>query len=226
MLIRASVGSHGSPWFNLLELIELRAVDWSSAFQLLRQAGNRAGFDWSEDAISAVLDLSGRRPYLIQLLGARVTDDLNALGRDHVTGVDVATAASDLLDEISQKGSYLGFIWNEAQPLGQLILWEVLNASEPLSDIKLSRRIQHLALSEGVDLNFRGFNDAFDDRIAWLTDIADALEIRSSSSQAKGKLLVFSIPLIQRWLKQMLGHEFDFPQQVVKRIAEDLKNKP
>ena len=64
MLVKASVGRYGSPWFNLLEPIELRNMDWASAFRLVRQLGGRVGFDWSEGAVATVLELSGRRPIL------------------------------------------------------------------------------------------------------------------------------------------------------------------
>lgn len=59
MLVKASVGRYGSPWFNLLEPIELRNMDWASAFRLVRQLGGRVGFDWSEGAVATVLELSG-----------------------------------------------------------------------------------------------------------------------------------------------------------------------
>lgn len=223
MLIHASLGKYGSAFFNLFEVIELRAMDWSSAFQLLRQSGNLAGFGWGEEAITAVLELSGRRPYLIQLLGARVTDNLNLTGQSNVTGEDVAVAASDLLQEIGLTGSYLGFVWNEAGWLGKLILWEVIHADRPLSDIQLAQRIRRLAKVERVELNAELFDAALKERIYWLKDIADTLmETRPLQVNSRGRFYAVSIPLVHRWLKQLLEGESDFVQRAVRHIAEEL----
>ena len=203
-------------------------MEWASAFQMLRQLGVRAGFDWSEEAITAVLDSTGRRPYLIQLLGAHVTDDLNAQARDRVTGGDVTAGAIRLLDEISLTGSYWGFVWNEAQWLGKLILWNLLEAPTPFNLASLTRQIRRQTEAEGVALDSSRFNKAFDERIAWLTDIADTLEIRTTASQPTGrqKGYAFSIPMIHRWLKQIADQESDFLQRATAGIAEDLKEQP
>lgn len=225
MLVRGSVGKYGSPWFNLLEPIELRAMDWASAFQLLRRLGSNAGFEWSEEAITATLELSGCRPYLTQLLGARTTDDINAQGRDRVESNDVAAAANALLDEITLTGSYLGFVWHEGQWFGKLMIWHVLNASQPLTQVELSRQIQRQVMASKTSVDIGRFNKTFDERMAWLTDIADVLEIHSTSTQSNGRRgrINFAIPLVQRWLQRMIGREPEFVERAVTGIFAELQ---
>ncbi len=217
MLVKGSAGSYGSPWFNLLEPIELRAMDWPAAFQLVRQLGGWAGFDWSEEAITALLQLSGRRPYLIQLLGARITDDLNAQDRDRVASGDVAAAVSHLLDEIGVTGSFLGFVWNEAQWLGKLMLWQLLHAAQPLRTIDLHRQVRQMMEAQAPIMNVGGFYAEFDERLAWLTDIADTLELD------QGQHLSFSIPLTRRLLERVAEREQDLPHQAVNALVTRLK---
>ncbi len=217
MLVKGSAGSYGSPWFNLLEPIELRAMDWPAAFQLVRQLGGRAGFDWSEEAITALLDLSGRRPYLIQLLGARITDDLNVHDRDHIASGDVAAAVSHLLDEIGMTGSYLGFVWTEAQWLGKLMLWQLLHAAQPLRTIDLHRQVRQMIEAHAPITDVSTFYTEFDERLAWLTDIADTLELD------QGQYLRFSIPLTRRLLERVAAREQDLPRQAVNALVTKLK---
>ncbi|MBK8050512.1 MAG: hypothetical protein IPK16_27455 [Anaerolineales bacterium] len=217
MLVKASVGKYGSPWFNLLEPIEMRNMDWASAYQLVLRLGKRVGFDWTESAVTAILELSGRRPYLMQLLGVRTTDGLNILGRSRVESSDVSAAVNQLVGEISLTGTYLGFVWNEAQWLGKLMLWHILNAADPLRAVDLERRVRQLMTKQGMALNNDRFYAAFDERLAWLTDIADALEIDS------GNHVIFSIPLVKRYLERVVQREQDFLRRATAGLEAELK---
>ena len=156
-LVRSAVGTHGSPWFNLLEIMELRAMDWASAAQLVRRLGGGAGCEWGDDAVTALLQATGQRPYLIQLLGARVTDNLNTSGHDHVEIADVTAAINRLLDDATTSGSYLGYTWQEAAPLGQLILWAISEAKEPINQAEIVGSIRNAATRHGLALDETAF---------------------------------------------------------------------
>jgi hypothetical protein len=218
-LVPSATGTYGSPWFNLLEIIDIRAMDWRSATQLVRQLGGKAGFEWSAAAVTAVLDLTGQRPYLLQLLGARVTDDLSAVGHDSVDSASVAAAANRLLDEASTGGSYLGYVWHEAQWLGRLIQWAVDRASGPISLLDISWTIRDEAATRGLALSGTKFDAAFDERISWLTQIADVMEVRSGQMN-------YAIPLTQRLVHEMLGRTEDFTVQAIQGLDQELRLPP
>lgn len=215
-LVRSAVGTSGSPWFNLLETIEVRAMDWNSAAQLVHQLGGRAGCEWGPDAVAALLEPTGQRPYLVQLLGARVTDALNTAGRDHVEIADVTAAVNRLVDEAATTGSYLGFVWNEATPLGQLILWAVHRASGPVKQLDISRAIRGEAAARSLALDGRAFDRAFDERISWLTDIADVLEMRSGQYS-------YAYSLVKRLVGGMLERTENFAAQAIQDLSQQLR---
>jgi hypothetical protein len=217
-LVRSAVGMQGSPWFNLLEIFPLHAMDWASATQLVRQLGGRAGCEWGPEAVTALLEATGQRPYLIQLLGARVTDALNAAGRDLVQIADVTTAINRLLDEATTTGSYLGYVWHEAGPLGQLILWAVSESKGSTGQADILRAIRQAAGRYGLMLDRATLDSSFDERISWLTEIADALELRSGG-------YTFAFPLIERLVRGKLGRSEDLVGQLLQNMSQPSKDR-
>lgn len=147
----------------------------------------------------------------------RTTDELNVQGRDRVENSDVSAAVNQLVGEISLTGSYLGFVWHEAQWLGKLMLWHLLDSAEPLRSTDLDRRIRQQIGKQGIALNNDRFYATFDERLAWLTDIADTLEID------KHNHLVFSIPLIRRFLERVVQREPDFIQRATAGLDTELR---
>jgi hypothetical protein len=217
-LVRSAIGAHGSPWFNLLEILPLRAMDWASATQLVRQLGGRAGCEWGPEAVTALLEATGQRPYLIQLLGARVTDALNTAGRDLVQIADVTQAINRLLDDATTSGSYLGYAWQEARPLGQLILWAVSELKGPIKQADIVRTIRDEATRHGLALDEAAFRSEFYERIDWLTEIADVLELRSGQ-------YAYTFPLVERLVKSKLGHSEDFVGQTLQEMIQPSKDR-
>lgn len=215
-LTKGSVGKYGSPWFNLLETIELKGMDWESAVQLITQLSANAGFDWGIEAAAPVLELTGLRPYLIQLLCARVIDYLNQKGQDKVEISTVRVVINQMLEDSDTTNQYLGFIWNEATGMGQLILW-VLDSRSPnsLSQSELCSVIKAELQRHALEMDNKAFNHKFDERMEWLERIAGAIS-------ANGAGVKFSIPLIQRWLRQIIFQKRDIVEQALETLAQEL----
>ena len=217
-LVRSASGAYGSPWFNLLEIVPLRAMDWASAAQLVRQLGGRAGCEWGGGALTALLESTGQRPYLMQLLGARVTDSLNTTGRDRAEIADVTAAINRLLDDATTMGSYLGYVWQEAGSLGQLILWAISDVKDPIKQADIVRVICHEATRHSLALDEEMLGSRFDERIEWLTEIADVLELRSGQC-------VYAFPLVERLVKNRLEHSKSFIHQILQDMIQPPKDR-
>jgi len=216
-LTKGSVGKYGSPWFNLLETIELKGMDWESAAQLITQLSANAGFDWGVEAAAPVLESTGLRPYLIQLLCARVIDYLNQKGQDKVEISTVRVVINQMLEDSDTTNQYLGFIWNEATGMGQLILW-VLDSRgpNPRNQSEISLAIKSELQRHTMELDNNIFNSKFDESIEWLERIAGAIN-------ANGAGVKFSIPLIQNWLHQIIFQKRDIIDQAVEILAQQLR---
>jgi hypothetical protein len=86
--IRKDWASHGSPWYNFFEEIEVRAFDREDAEALVRRP--IAGvFQLGPGVVDRVVQKSGCKPYLIQRLCTELVSRAHEAGRGRITVEDV-----------------------------------------------------------------------------------------------------------------------------------------
>lgn len=83
-----------SPWWNLFTLMELAAISDSAARELI-QRPVQALFNYDPDAVTAIVTLTGCKPYAIQMLCLHLIDRMLDLQRRIIHAEDVALAAAD-----------------------------------------------------------------------------------------------------------------------------------
>src|SRR4029450_10900361 len=80
--------SEGSPWYNFFDEIELTAFTREEAEALIRQPVEGV-FRWSPEAVEAILDYSGLKPYVIQKFCIHAVNQMLEEGRTTITAADV-----------------------------------------------------------------------------------------------------------------------------------------
>ncbi len=203
---------YGSPFYNQAFTIELREMDWDSAVQLVKEPSEKMGVTWHGEAVVQVLEQTGRRPYLMQLVCSKIVDNLRQRTTTVVDSGIVSIALNQIIQEARATAQYFGFLWGDVQPdshaavrwMGRLILWTLADRGMDTltrSEIRLS--IEDTCRRRGLPLPDGGFLDReFDDQITQLQWIFDAL---TSKEDRYG----FSVPLARRWLRQSLSYQED-----------------
>ncbi len=227
------VRTYGSPFYNMCHAIEVREVDWESAVRIITEPAQRVGLDWYGEAVVAALELTGRRPYLIQLLGSAIVDYLNNERRSRTITPEVVTAVAGrfLHRPATSVSQYFNFIWpDEPQSagsedavrwLGRLILW-ALDSVDPLA---LSR----LEIREFVRSGFRrydlpslegeAYDDEFDDQMTLLERIFDVI------AATGGDRYRFGVALVRNWFHNRLPPEPDLLRSAHAGLARELAGK-
>jgi histone H3/H4 len=96
--IRRRWKSEVSPWYNFFDEIELAPFSREEAEALVREPV--AGvFRWGNDAVERVLELSQRRPYLIQKLCVHAVNRMLEAGRSTIRREDVEAARASISRE-------------------------------------------------------------------------------------------------------------------------------
>jgi hypothetical protein len=202
--LSSEIGRFGSPWFNILDRIELTAMDWQSATHLVTKPSTGAGVEWGGEAVVAVLELTGRRPYLMQLLCSRIIDYLIQQRKNVVDTDTVETVIDQIIADSQVTEQHLGFLWSDASWMGQLILWALDRAAPSV--------LTHRDIRHAIEAEYRGrtgdmpsrawYYDVLDDQLTWLTLVADAVELADMHYS-------FSFPLVQRWLHRVIRQRKD-----------------
>jgi tetratricopeptide (TPR) repeat protein len=80
--------SEGSPWYNFFDEIELTAFSREEAEALIRQPVEGV-FRWAPEAVEAILEYSGLKPYVIQKFCIHAVNQMLEEGRTTITAADV-----------------------------------------------------------------------------------------------------------------------------------------
>jgi hypothetical protein len=216
VLSSSSVGRYGSPWFNLLQPIDIKGIDWESGIELITSLSRGAGFDWEIEAVVAVLDQTGQRPYLMQLICAKIIDYLNRHNHEKASVGAVSTVTNQMLEDSDSTSHYLGFIWNEASWMGRIILW-ILDRNHPAAmDVKaIGAAIESMCRQWAIRPTSARFHARFVEQIEWLQKIADVIALRE-------RRYSFSVPFAHRWLKQFMTQTPDFLDRAAIGLADEL----
>jgi tetratricopeptide (TPR) repeat protein len=90
--------SEGSPWYNFFDEIELTAFSREEAEALVRQPVE-GFFRWQPEAVEAILEYSGLKPYVIQKFCIHAVNHMLEEGRTTITAADVETVRPTVLFE-------------------------------------------------------------------------------------------------------------------------------
>jgi len=228
--LHKEIGQHGSPFYNQCFTIELKEMDWESAVRLVIELSNEVGVDWHGDAVVALLELTGQRPYLTQLLCSRIMDCLIEKSTNVVDTNLVAFVASQMITQAQATAHYFGSLWNDESVrkgdkngvrwMGRLILWALeASGSKSLARSEIREEIANEFKQFALALPNQDFvNQEFDDQMTKLQWIFDAITLAD-------KRYTFGIPLIQRWLHQVISHEEDFIKQAHAGLMQDVQRQ-
>ena len=86
-----------SPWWNLFTQIELKSFEPEEAKKLIKKPV-KGIFKFTDDAINKILDFSGNKPYLIQLLCIRLVNNAFEIKKRKITEKEVEFAISRVAD--------------------------------------------------------------------------------------------------------------------------------
>jgi predicted AAA-ATPase len=220
-------GQYGSPFFNTLFTIELTQMDWPSAVRLVNAPSQAVGVTWHGEAVVAALEQTGRRPYLIQLLCSKIIDYLIEKSIDVVDTDTVAIVVNQIITQAHATAQYFGSLWNDESVsssdknsvrwMGRLILWTLdASNSRSLTRLEIRNTIVEEFKRHAIEFPDQTFFDReFDDQMTQLCWIFDVITLDNER-------YTFSIPLVQRWLHQMISQQDDLIDQAHAGLRQDL----
>lgn len=222
--LSAESGRYGSPFYNSCSAIELHELGWNPARDLVIRQGEKIGVLWQGEAVVAVLEQTGRRPYLTQLVCAKVVDHLYEASKSEVDRSIVEIVISQIIQEAHTSAQYFGFLWGDETKggpdqvnwLGRMILW-VLDRYYPDS---LSRARILREISEAFQHREFGpppqefFAEEFKAQMTLLHQIFDAIMLQEDRYR-------ISIPLIRNWLHQIISRLEDPIGQMYGGLIQD-----
>lgn len=96
--LRQDWGQEGSPPFNYLVPIEMKGFSDEEARALIEQPV-KGNYTYEPAAVRAIIELSERRPFVIQLLCQRAVEYILKEGRRRITVADIAATQASALTE-------------------------------------------------------------------------------------------------------------------------------
>jgi hypothetical protein len=212
-ILSAEHGRFGSPFYNQSKTIELKAMRWEEAKNLVETLSERAGILWQMEALIILLDQTALRPYLIQALGQQVYEALaDAKSPSNVVDANTMRGVISQFINTPIKTSPFAFLWGEEvrkfdphQPspylswLGRLILLTLNDAAPARGPLSLKEiRDQLQAKLEEAKIPIPDdFNQRVPDTLQELEQIFDIVNL------AEGRY-TFSIPLVRAWFRNTL----------------------
>jgi hypothetical protein len=219
--------SYGSPWFNILNIVELGCLSRRAAWHLVEDPSRRESVEWQSDAIVALLDESGCHPFFLQLFGSRVIAYLNQESQNFVSPETVATLAEEIVAERETVHSHFEFFWADTPGVGQLILLAADASKHPPTRLDLLRQVRSwleercLPCLDTAITNARGepvswWEQAFEDGMAWVVNVVNALSFDRAS-----RAYSFTVPLFRRWLQRKTRYE-DLREAALSKASREL----
>lgn len=220
--------SYGSPWFNILNIIELDCLSPEAARRLVEEPGRNEGVEWQSDAVVALLDETGRHPAFLQLFCSKVIAHLNQVKRNYVVPQTVADLAEQIVEERETAHSHFEFFWADTPGVGQLILLAAEESDHPPTrrelrscvETQLQNRFGSLPEArvsdpKGSPICWR--DQEFEDGIAWISQVVNALTFDRAS-----RTYTFTVPLFRRWLQRRRRYE-DLLETAMTTVATDME---
>jgi len=220
--------SHGSPWFNILDIIELDCLSDRAARRLAEEPSRGERVEWQSDAIVALLDETGRHPAFLQLFCSKIMAYLNRERQNYVLPGTIATLAEQIVEEQETIHSHFEFYWADTPGVGRLILLAADESDLPPSRLMLQRAVQaqvqaHFGSSlEARVPDARGdpipwWEREFEDGIAWVAEVVKAI-----SFDRAARTFTFTVPLFRRWLQHKRRYE-DLLEAALNKVATEME---
>lgn len=198
---------YGSPWFNILDILELDCLSDRAAQRLVEEPSRGEQVAWQSDAIVALLDETGRHPAFLQLFCSKIMSYLNRERQNYVLPRTIATLADQIVEEQETIHSHFEFYWADTPGVGRLILLAAEASDRPLSRLAMQRWVRaRLAEHFGSQIETRvrdargdpvpWWEQQFEDGMAWVADVVRAVHFDRTS-----RTFSFTVPLFHRWLQ-------------------------
>ena len=227
--LKAEMGRFGSPFYGQAKTMELKEMDWDSASSLIIEPSREIGADWHGDAIVALLEQTGRRPYLIQFLCQEIINYLYHQRSSLVDSETVNIALSEIIKSPQTSGQPFSFLWEDESSshrgkgearlhwLGRLILWALdVNSPAGLTYLEIKQAIQDRLHQRKLQIPEDFFGEEFHEQMIELEYIFDAITLT-------GQHYTFSIPLAQRWFHHMIDQHANPIQYAHTGMMQDYK---
>jgi len=219
---------YGSPWFNILDIVELDCLsDWA-AQRLVEEPSKGERVAWQSDAIVALLDETGCHPAFLQLFCSKIMSFLNREKQNYVLPRTIVALADQIVQEQETIHSHFEFYWADTPGVGQLILLAADESDRPLSRLAIQRWVV-LRLTErfGVRIESRvrdaqnapipWWEQQFEDGMAWVADVVRAIRFGQST-----RTFSFTVPLFHRWL-QYKGRYEDLLEAALSKVGTEME---
>ncbi len=122
------VNDYTSPFFNVFKPISIHSLEEKDARALIEKPAQRAGLNFSHEAVSRILDLSGREPYLINMICHYATESSLQNELLSITLNEVQVAQIKISSE-----NYFNSIWKQTGESEKIILYILASTSKPRS---------------------------------------------------------------------------------------------
>ena len=232
-VLAREVTQFGSPFYNQTLTLEVGPLGWNAARKLVTTPSDRINVDWQGEAVVALLEQTGRRPYLIQLACSKALDVLANDAKERKEGlitVDILhRTVGRIIQDAQSSDQYFGFLWQkDVAPspgeetvnwMGRLILWALMRRyPRPIARVDIIETIQSRFRAEGLRPPPPDFFEAnFKTQMLLLHRIFDAIT-------EQGGRYTIAIPLMQNWLRdrlQSFGDEETLLQLMHRGLWED-----
>lgn len=225
-MLRGELGRYSSPFYSQCEVVELKAMKQRVAAKLILELSQPKGIEWQGDALVSLVEKTGARPYLVQWLCHEIYNELVARQTGLVTRDIVSHVFNQIIKTPHTSGQFFAFLWesdvqgtdeDEARLrwLGRLILWMLdQNYPEHLAYERLRSRTQQALGEQDVPVNEEWFEKEFDEQLAQLEFIFDAVE-------KKGDIYAFSIPLLHAWFHHVVETHSNALARICKGVARN-----
>jgi len=123
------VNDYTSPFFNVFKPITIHSLEDKDARALIEEPASRVGLDFSSDAVTRVLELSGRQPYLINMICHYAVAD----ALQHQTSSITVNEVKSSQDKITSEDFFNSTIWKQIEDIEKVVLYILASRSEPRS---------------------------------------------------------------------------------------------
>jgi hypothetical protein len=220
--------SHGSPWFNILDIVELDCLSDRAAQQLVERPSRDEQVAWQSDAIVTLLDETGRHPAFLQLFCSKIMAYLNRERQNYVLPATIAALAEQIVEEQETIHTHFEFYWADTSGVGRLILLAADESDRPPSRVALQCWVQ-AQLQDRFESKIearvpdaRGdpvpwWEREFEDGIAWVSEVVKAISFDKVS-----RTYTFTVPLFRRWLQHKRRYE-DLLEAALSKVATEME---
>jgi hypothetical protein len=228
--------SHGSPWFNILNIIELESLSDRAAQRLVEEPSRTERVEWQSDAVVKLLHETGRHPAFLQLFSSKVISYLNQEEQNYVLPQTIVMLANALVGEQETIHNHFEFYWTDTPGVGQLILLLVDDSNQAvtiksLRNTVLARLGQEFGVrpektvtklrnprsKEEKEEKTPWWQREFEESLDWVSSAVNAISYNRSN-----RSYTFTVPLFRRWLQQKRQYE-NLDATALARIANEME---